>query len=228
MGIRQALGGATRALPRPVCAVVRHWNEFLAFVCDLISKQLLLDPHYGGSLPHLLSSIAAASHGVPSRSNKDTSVPRDRKRKFFMCKFITQGVTCLDGTNCAFAHAQNELVSYKAKLCKKYVANGSCAYADNCLFAHGDDDLTKHEKEVVVSVPAARKNTLLLGSGPKFVKTLVRETGALIDVDGDHLKVVIKGSEEAVTAAKSEIDFYFKETPLLAKPPGLELGDVGP
>lgn len=40
-----------------------------------------------------------------------------------------------------FAHTRDELVTYKAKICKSYSATGSCPFGDNCNFAHGEDDL---------------------------------------------------------------------------------------
>jgi len=75
------------------------------------------------------------------------------KRKFYMCKFVVQGKICTSGDKCAFAHARDELATYKAKLCKSYTATGSCSFGDNCLFAHGVDDLrTQGQNDVPSTV----------------------------------------------------------------------------
>merc|ERR1712110_526758 len=68
-----------------------------------------------------------------------------------VCKFVVQGKTCTIGDTCTFAHARDELSTYKAKLCKNYSATGCCSFGDDCLFARGVDDLRAQEQSDVPS-----------------------------------------------------------------------------
>jgi hypothetical protein len=66
-----------------------------------------------------------------------------------------KGKTCKSGNKCGYAHASDELVTYKAKLCKSYGATGSCSFGGNCLFAHGVDELrTQKQSDVANGVCA--------------------------------------------------------------------------
>jgi len=51
---------------------------------------------------------------------------------------------CVKGSNCPFAHSEDELREQpnlkKTKLCAPYM-KGFCKYGDNCCFAHGEHEL---------------------------------------------------------------------------------------
>jgi E3 ubiquitin-protein ligase makorin len=79
--------------------------------------------------------------------------------------------------------------------------------------------ITSDRRGVIVSLPlgGVRK---ILGPGCATVQALQEETGARVWVDSKNLEAVIKGSDEAVAAAKRGIQFLIENLPdEMPKPP---------
>jgi hypothetical protein len=61
-----------------------------------------------------------------------------------MCSLNALNI-CKKGTNCPFAHSEDELREkpnlYKTKLCDAFLQEGKCSKGENCHFAHGEDEL---------------------------------------------------------------------------------------
>jgi hypothetical protein len=182
---------------------------------------------------------------------------RSTRKKFYMCKYITQGGTCPNGDTCQFAHSRTDLSCYKTKLCKNFPL-GACKHADECIFAHGDEELQRYRDELTAFRTKICKDYVSTGSCahgidcifahgedelkrpcssiveqaedasprcPSFTKvvvplpangvkmllrslgTLEKETGAYIEVNSGNSTATINGSEEAVSAAASGIQF---------------------
>ena len=66
--------------------------------------------------------------------------------KVVLCKYYNLEGFCQKGSNCTFAHGEEELRTpvgwslYKTVLCKKFIKN-QCKHGDLCRFAHSDEEL---------------------------------------------------------------------------------------
>lgn len=98
-----------------------------------------------GSKPHNAGYLLDTSFTSPAKQQlkKKSRGTYQKKYKTEMCHNFEQNGFCEFGTNCSYAHYQNELqkkthvpTNFKTKCCSKYHYEGYCKYGNRCQFIH--------------------------------------------------------------------------------------------
>ncbi|CAJ1356434.1 unnamed protein product, partial [Effrenium voratum] len=152
-----------------------------------------------------------------------------------MCKYFRSN-RCNLGTNCNFAHSQDEMRDQPdlvgTRLCFQFARKGQCKSGENCKFAHGKSELrrlpnqTKVQQEILDSrlVPAATERVNQAPPGleailpPPGLDNLLGHDFLPLKLETLKLETLVKQERSFTGSTESACSTLFTRSPTSSEP----------